>query len=652
MSAQYGIWHFGGKPVYLARLERVDSMIARYGPDGSNSFTRESLGMVYRAFNTTRESHFERQPFVSSQGNVMMWDGRLDNRSDLLQQLREASLPDLTDVAIVMAAYEKWGTDCLRRLIGDWALSVWDQREQILLLAKDFAGPRHLHYSINSERLEWCTVLDPLVLLGGHSFSLREEFVAGYLANFPPDHMTPYCGIDSVPAGAFVRVQKGTATAYTYWQFPPNKRIRYQADAEYEEHFRSVFAQAVRRRLRSDAPILAELSGGMDSSSIACMADAVIARGEAETPRLDTISYCDDKEPNWDERPYFAKVEEKRGRKGCHLDVGQQASFAEPMDGRYFCPLPGVSKVGLEFEERRIACIQNAGNRTLLSGIGGDESLGGVPTPIPELADLIVQGRLMQLAHQLKAWSLTKKRPWAHLLFETIGEFFPPFVTRSFKKKRIAPWLHAQFVRHHQAALLDSGCRTRLGGALPSYQSNVNALAGLRRQLGSSIPSIVGCYDVSYPCLDRDLIEFLYSIPRDQILRPGQRRSLMRRALVGITPDEILNRKRKAYVSRRPLVEIEMAWSSLACLCERSPSGALGITDRARFAEALQDVRHGHAPHLVWLVRMLKLELWLQYALSLGILHSSAPDPSEHRSLMHLENPRKRVIPASLTARR
>ncbi|MCI0721501.1 MAG: asparagine synthase-related protein, partial [Acidobacteria bacterium] len=595
------------------------------------------LGMLYRAFATTRESRGELQPFVSSNGNVMLWDGRLDNRSELLEQLNGAFFPAGTDVAIVMAAYEQWETDCFRRLIGDWALSVWDAREQVVLLAKDFVGSRHLHYSISRERVEWCTVLDPLVLLAGHSFALSEEYVAGYIGHFPPDHVTPYLGIDSVPAGAYVKVRKGTATVRNYWQFQQNERIRYHTDAEYEEHFRSVFAQSIRRRLRSDAPILAELSGGMDSSSIVCMADVLIARGEAETPRLDTVSYYDDKEPNWDERPYFVKVEEKRGRKGCHVDMGQQTSFAEPMDGRYFCPLPGASKAGLEFEERRVACMESAKNRVLLSGIGGDECLGGVPTPIPELCDLMVQGRLIQLARQLKTWSLVKKRPWAHLLFEALGEFLPPSVTQRFKKKRIAPWLHPQFVRHHQAALLDSGPRTRLARGLPSYQSNVNALAALRRQLGNSIPSIVGCYDVSYPCLDRDLIEFLYSIPRDQILRPGQRRSLMRRALVGITPDEILNRKRKAYVSRRPLMDIEMAWPSLVLLSERSLSDALGITDRARFAEALQAARQGHAPHLVWLVRMLKLELWLQHASSLGALRRPAPNPSGCRSLMHLE---------------
>ena len=78
------------------------------------------------------------------------------------------------------------------------------------------------------------------------------------------------------------------------WQFDPNKRIRYKTNAEYEEHFRTVLAKAFECRLRSDRPVLAELSGGMDSSSIVGMAHLVIARGQAECPRLDTISWFDD----------------------------------------------------------------------------------------------------------------------------------------------------------------------------------------------------------------------------------------------------------------------------------------------------------------------------------------------------------------------
>ena len=111
-----------------------------------------------------------------------------------------------------------------------------------------------------------------------------------------------------------------------YWDFDPDKRIRYRTDAEYEEHFRSAFATAVQRRLRSDRPVLAELSGGMDSSSIVCMADTVIARGAAECPRLDTISWFDDSydhlEPDSNELRLLHQSRRKTRPKGCHIDLG------------------------------------------------------------------------------------------------------------------------------------------------------------------------------------------------------------------------------------------------------------------------------------------------------------------------------------------
>src|SRR5205807_1259080 len=173
-----------------------------------------------------------------------------------------------------------------------------------------------------------------------------------WLSFFPAAHLTPYVGIHSVPPASSVLIGPGRHMVSKYWDFDPKKRICYRIDGEYEEHFRGVFGEAVGRRLRSDNPILAELSGGMDSSSIVCMADTIIARGVAETPRLDTVSYYDDSEPNWNERPYFEKVEQKRGRTGCHIDAVPQQSltFGRPSDR--FAATPGSGTFLNEAQEQ------------------------------------------------------------------------------------------------------------------------------------------------------------------------------------------------------------------------------------------------------------------------------------------------------------
>src|SRR5258708_14590874 len=126
MSAQAGLWYFDGRPLDQGFLEKVEDALLQYALDGGGQHCSGSIGMWYRAFQTRRESRIEKQPYVSDLGNVMTWDGRLDNRDELIPELCNDLTEDQTDVAIVMAAYERWRTDCFSKLIGDWALGVWN----------------------------------------------------------------------------------------------------------------------------------------------------------------------------------------------------------------------------------------------------------------------------------------------------------------------------------------------------------------------------------------------------------------------------------------------------------------------------------------------------------------------------------------------
>src|SRR5437879_11452533 len=100
-------------------------------------------------------------------------------------------------------------------------------------------------------------------------------------------------------------------------------------------------------------------------------------------------------------------------------------------------------------------------------------------------------------------------------------------------------------------------------------------------------------YEERYPYLDRGLLEFMFAIPREQLVRPTQRRSLMRRALVGIVPDEILNRKMKAFVARAPMVAISNDWAHFVAMTQNMLVSSLGIVDSERISDALQKVRRG-----------------------------------------------------------
>jgi asparagine synthase (glutamine-hydrolysing) len=607
MSVQFGKCSFDGKPVDRQEFDRVRPVLAPYGPDGEGTYCTDNIAILYRAFHTTRESRNEVQPHVTASGLIVTWDGRLDNRNEMVSQLRLVT--DSSDVAIVAVAYERWGTDAFSKLIGDWSISIWNSTHRSLILAKDFVGIRPLYYSVENGEVRWSTILDPLVLFASHSLKLEEEYIAGWLSFFPDAHLTPYVGIHSVPPSSFVQITKDVQTIRKYWDFDPGKQIRYRTDAEYEEHFRSAFAAAVRRRLRSDHPILAELSGGMDSSSIVCMADTLIAGGESEAPRLDTLSYYDNSEPNWNERPYFTKVEEKRGRPGYHVDIAaRQNGGFELSSGRF----PATPASSARRDQQFLACLVQTGIRVVLSGTGGDEVTGGVPTPTPELEDLLASAHFIQLAHRLKAWSLNKRAPWFHLLLEALGRFLPPAVIRIPQSRKPAPWVDPEFAKRNQTALKGYESRVRLFGPPPSFQENLLTLDALRRQLACDTLSTEPCYEKRYPYLDRNLLEFLFAIPREQLVRPGQRRSLMRRSLVGIVPDEILQRRRKAFAGR----------SMRAALLEQCPisegsseqllCSSLGIVDESGFAECLQRFRQEHEFPIVPFMRTIGLELWLR----------------------------------------
>jgi asparagine synthase (glutamine-hydrolysing) len=626
MSAQFGKWTFDGSPASREYLAKVGETLSPYGPDERASYSRAGVDLLYYAFNTTNESRLEIQPHVTRSGAVITWDGRLDNRADLAGFLDGAISALSADVLMVAAAFERWGMNCLAKFVGDWSLAIWNPTDRTVILAKDSIGIRQLYYQRDPTSVTWSTILDPLVFFSEKRAEIEEEYIAGWLSQFPAAHLTPYTGIRSVPPSSFVLLKSAGERIVKYWDFDPAVRIRHRKDADYEENFRTVFTESVRRRLRSDTPVLAELSGGIDSSSIVCVADAIIARSDAPVARLDTVSYYDDSEPNWNERPYFTIVERYRGRSGCHIDLsaGRASQFGPTSDR--FRATPNANGGSTEAASRLRACVTAPGNRVILSGIGGDEFTGGLPTPIPELADLLARGHVRTLAHQLRQWALDKRKPWLHLLWETTQRFLPPDFASIPDFRRPAPWLRPEFRERYFEALTGYERRLRLFGPLPSFQENVSTLDAMRRQLGCASLSAEPLLEKRYPYLDRDLLQFLFTIPREQLVRPGQRRSLTRRALLGTVPAPLLNRKRKAFVARSPRVAISTEWPSLVEMTGHMATASLGIIDPDAFREALNKARNGQEVAIVPLLRTLEIESWIENLESRGVFERRATE--------------------------
>jgi asparagine synthase (glutamine-hydrolysing) len=636
MSVQAGIWNFDGQPVDRKLLKNLSESLRPQGPDGESCYVDSSIGLLYRPFHTTAESRQEKQPYISRRGFILTWDGRLDNRHSLIGDLSRDLEATPTDIAIVGAGFDRWGTDSFRRFIGDWAVTIWKPEHRELFLADDFMGIRHIFYCLKKELLLWSSDLSSLVLLSNDEVHIDDNYIAGYLTHNPDPHLTPYLEISEVPAGHFVRIREGSAMIERFWRFSPKTRIRYKTNAEYEEHFRHAFRQSVQRRLRSDSPILAELSGGLDSSSIVCVADDILAREGAEVPRLDTLSYYDKTEPRGDDWAYFQKIEAKRGREGIHIDGSRLGTSPDSLACKNFCPFPGDLGLGRKLDTERSYAVRKGGYRTTLSGLGGDEFMGGIPDPRPHLADLIVQCKFVSLGKQLIAWSLVKQRPCIQLLWQSVIDVLPASLAQYLAKEaKIESWIRKDFAKRTKLAVRQLDVDEHFGLWLPTRRSYLSGVLIMANNLAKVFPAGEALEEVRYPFLDQDLLEFILSIPADQILRPGERRSLMRRSLTGLVPPEILSRRTKQLGERTPILTLEKSWGELESIYQSPISSRLGYIDEAQLLKTICDARAGKSTPIVRVLWTISLECWLRDLVARGLLVAPTASalPLKHREL-------------------
>jgi asparagine synthase (glutamine-hydrolysing) len=522
-------------------------------------------------------------------------------------------------------------------LVGDWAIAIWQPKIRELILARDYAGIRQLFYHFGPFAVVWSNHLAPLAL-SGDQFNLCDEYFAGYLALWPDAHLTPYKEILSVPPGAFVQVRDRKIQVHSYWTFSPRPQLQYRDDRDYEEHFRQLFRQAVRRRLRTYSPILADLSGGLDSSSIVCVADDILEEEGAGAPSLDTFSARDSAEQGDEDFLYFRKVEEKRGRAGHHaelLGIGDELSF----EYSSFDASPGFIREDLKAARSNV--MRSGGYRVALSGIGGDEMLGQALDPRVQLADLLRQLNVKDLGRQLWAWALLLRRPWVQLAWDAFLLQLPASIRcRVAASSRIEPWINQGFARRQQLPIRQLDAAEGPWHWRPSVRDSYQTFRMLSRQMTHAHPS---SGETRYPYLDQNLCEFLMSIPTEQLLRPGQRRSLMRRSLGQFLPAEIATRRTKSSGSRYFSVALQKHWADLEAVLASPIIGKLGYINQLPFLSALANAKNGKLSlYFLRLMKALSWELWLRYAISKGVI--SAPREYEQFSRGVWQNHEERVL--------
>lgn len=612
MSTIFGVRKPSGAVAVESELLCLAGATARFAYDGVSVKTAGRVGMGFQPYYTHARSTLDTEPVSGRYGNLLSFDGRLDNYGELCAEL-DLNAIATADSEIVLASFVKWGEECFSHFIGDWALALWSEREQSMYLARDHAGSRTLYFQNDQGMLRWSTHLETF-FVDGTSTALDEGYAACYLASRPIRDLTPYVGMLAVLPAHYVVVQNDKVSRKAHWQWMARNTIRYRSDKEYEEHFLALFKQSVERRTGPGAPILAQLSGGMDSTSVVCMSDYLRRSQGPAAKLLDTISFYDDTEPSCNERPYFSLVEAKRGKVGIHMEASFASRTFEPHDssqGIYLFPAADSSAI---HRERMLEEATRAKHyRVILNGTGGDEVLGGIPIALPELADYLVSGHIKLFVRRSADWCLTDRSPLFKSLIDTLRYAFNLYLSPGAQENPLPSWLAPKL----RTICTDRGKKdvTRNGrlGLAPHLIDNGVAWWSVLDTLPHLFPKILARPEYRYPYLDRDLVDFLFSIPREQLLRPGRRRSLMRRALVKIVPEEILERRRKAFMARGPLAAIQQSHRKLKTLFSDSFIAGSGFVDSAPLLAALELTSNGTTSQWAQaLLRAITFELWFR----------------------------------------
>lgn len=557
----------------------------------------------------TTQTQFRPQAIGNKQQatEVLHWDGRLDNRSDLLLRLKDSLRGDTSNAALASAAYERWGTDGFVHLIGDWSLVLHDHPSRTVVLASDFAGVRPLYYCVQAGQVLWSSRLQHLVETTGIS-ELDEQYARAFLLFGGCPNRTPYKGIYSVPPGHAVCVCGDETKIHRFWSLPVGDEIRYRDERRYAEELRALFQEAVAVRLQNQSPVLAELSGGLDSSSVVSMASHLMRNREVNAARLSSVSFV---WRNSLDEPFIREMESFCGIEGVHISTHDVPVISEDQAGDSM-PEP--------FQPLRAAVARVAnkiGAATVLTGQNGDLIMGNWFDDSLQVAGSLRRVRLGLACREAVAWSKILRLPVYRILWRVAQAALPPAFTPSSIYR--AP--DGSYVPRNTETSLPPVLSNRLEADTLFLNAWIQAPPERRRYFHSlslmlelrilQPPEPLQHLDYTHPFAHRPLVEFLMAVPPEVLCQPGEPRRLMRSALSDLWPLKLRTRRSKGVFNApwqealRPLTHTLLNSKTLHVV-ER------GLVDRASVCSRMKRLAAGLDCNEHQMRNIILLELWLR----------------------------------------
>lgn len=361
--------HLSGEPVSEARIAAMCGLLAHRGPDGQGVFCAGPVGLGHRRLAVIDLSPGGAQPMQSPDGTLAVtFNGEIYNYLELRDDLRGRghAFRSQSDTEVILAAYKEWGDECVSRLAGMFAFALWDGPSRRLLLARDRAGKKPLHYRIDAAGLSFAS--ESKAFLAEPEFSPSPDLgaIAEYLTyQYVPAPRSAFGGVQKLLPGHVAVVERGRVTTRQYW------RLSYASqhdpgDEAAVEALDSHLRRAVKRRLLSDVPLGAFLSGGLDSSLVVSYMAELLP-----SVRTFSIGFA---EQEYNELPAARLVAERFGTAHVEFVVEPHAVDLLPRlawhYGEPFADSSALPTFILSELARRHVTVA-------LNGDGGDESFAG-----------------------------------------------------------------------------------------------------------------------------------------------------------------------------------------------------------------------------------------------------------------------------------
>lgn len=485
------------------------------------------------------------QPFWSEDGaQCVVFNGEIYNYIELRKELQGLGQRFRTegDTEVLLAAYRQWGDACWHRFNGMWAVAIWDVNEKTLLLSRDRYGVKPLHYAWTDDGLVFGSEIKEIIIGLGKTPAPRWEEVYRMFDRAPRQRRgtdTVFEGIHALPPGHELtfRPDSGERSLRQWYRLSP----RTDVPDDPVRTFRELFIDAVRLRLRSDVPVGVCLSGGIDSSAIAC----VMARELGVTPRTFSSVYA---EPDYSEERYMDAV------------VGLIGADAKKITPRREDFVPVMERIVAHHDEpiqmpgtySQWHVMQLAGPhvRVLLDGQGGDETVGGYYSFHPAYA----RSLLLDIVRLREAG--VRMRDFQELLRDQakIGGSSRSLLRAMIPSLRVCEstaWKDRVFTPEFRVRMRQSSASDKTGSACVPRMPDALAREMYRQFADTNLPMLLKYEDrlsmafsieSRVPFLDYRLAEFCYGLPYHWKMKGIATKWILREAFKDILPEAVTNR--------------------------------------------------------------------------------------------------------------